>query len=196
MDDFSPPVADRSPEPQLTSETIQPVPEQPPEQEFQTANPQQRGQIRSQDYPPSAGVSASRAMAGKNLPNQTEFTPTIGTTVDEILRAAYFVASGIDQPVVEVVNPHVINLHYPADGSLATVKIEARSGAWGGIGPKGTPEFDQERNDHYDAMAAAAAGPPPPPEGGVTEQGEGQGDWQNRIPIPIQSTRCNGNEGV
>jgi hypothetical protein len=63
-------------------------------------------------------------------------------------------------------------LHYPADGSLATIKVEARSGAWGGLGPKGTPELDQERNEHYDAMLAASLPPPPPPEGDLTRREE------------------------
>lgn len=92
---------------------------------------------------------------------KTEFVPTAATTIEEMVKAAYFVATGIDAPVVEVVNPHVVNLHYPADGSLATVKVEARSGAWGGIGPKGTPEDETARNEHYDAMKTAAAAPPP-----------------------------------
>jgi len=67
----------------------------------------------------------------------------------------------------------VINLHYPADGSLATVKVEARSGAWGGLAHKGTPEQDADRNAHYDAMKAAAEAPPPvepPPEEPATSQ--------------------------
>ena len=55
---------------------------------------------------------------------QAEFVPTTATSIDEVVRAAYFVAASIDAPVVEVVNPHVINLHYPADGSLATIKVE------------------------------------------------------------------------
>lgn len=99
------------------------------------------------------------------LAQQTEFVPTAATTIDEMLKAAYFVAAGIDAPVVEVVSQHQINLHYPADGSLATVRVESRPGAWGGIGPRGTPEDETARNEHYDAMKAAAAGPPvePPP---------------------------------
>jgi hypothetical protein len=101
---------------------------------------------------------------------QQEFVPTAATTIEEMVRAAYFVAASIDAPVVEVVNPHVVNLHYPADGSLATVKVEGRAGAWGGIGPKGTPEDEAARNERYDAMLAASAPPveppppPPPPE--------------------------------
>jgi hypothetical protein len=152
-------------------EAIQPVLSQSPEQEWQTSNPYQFGQERTSDNPPSAGVSQSRAASGKAKaqPGQQEFVPTVATTIDEVLRAAYFVAASIDAPIVEVVNPHVINLHYPADGSLATIKVEARSGAWGGLGPKGTPEQDADRNAHYDAMLAAATvppvePPPPPPE--------------------------------
>lgn len=148
---------------ETSSPVIQPVPEQPPEQESQTQNPSQVGQLSTPDNPPSAGVSQSRALSGKSAPKAAEFVPTTATTIEEVLRAAYFVAAGIDAPVVEVVNPHVINLHYPADGSLATVRIEARSGAWGGIGPKGTPEYDAERNERYDAMKAAAAPPVEPP---------------------------------
>jgi hypothetical protein len=92
---------------------------------------------------------------------KAEFVPTPATTIDEMLKAAYFVASGIDAPVVEVVDNHRINLHYPADGSLATVRIEARPGAWGGIGIHGTPEDEDARNAHYDEMKAAAEAPPP-----------------------------------
>jgi hypothetical protein len=94
------------------------------------------------------------------------FTPA--TSIDELIRAAFFVASGIDVPVVDAVDPHRLNLHYSADGSLVTVRIEGRPGAWGGIGPKPvTPEEEADRNQHYDEAKAAASappvGPPPPP---------------------------------
>ena len=101
-------------------------------------------------------------------PDARALVPTPATTIDEMVRAAYFVAASIDAPEVEIVSPHQINLHYPADGSLATVRVEGRPGAWGGIGLHGTPEDEAERNAHYDEMAAAAAAAPPPPEGGVT----------------------------
>ena len=87
------------------------------------------------------------------------FTPA--STVDELIKAAFFVATSIDAPLVDVVSPHQLNLHYPADGSLVSVKIEGRAGAWGGIGPHGTPEDETARNEHYDAMLAAATAPPP-----------------------------------
>ena len=92
------------------------------------------------------------------------FTPA--STVDELIKAAFFVAASIDAPLVDAVSPHQLNLHYPADGSLVSVKIEGRPGAWGGIGPHGSPEDETARNEHYDAMAAAAVPPPvePPPE--------------------------------
>jgi hypothetical protein len=104
---------------------------------------------------------------------EAEFVPTTATTLDELVRNAFFVADSIDAPVVEVVNPHAINLHYPADGSLATVRIEARPGAWGGIGIKAvSPEQADQMNAHYDAQAAAAAPPPvePPPPPPVQEE--------------------------
>jgi hypothetical protein len=150
---------------------VRAVPEQPPEQEWQTQNPYQYNQERTPDNPPSAGVSQRRAAEGKSVlaPGYLELTPTPATTIDEILKAAYFVASGIDAPVVEVVNPHVINMHFPADGSLATIKVEARGGAWGGIGPHGTPEAEADANAHYDEMKAAAA-TAPPPEGLAQEE--------------------------
>jgi hypothetical protein len=90
---------------------------------------------------------------------------TAASTVDELIKAAFFVAASIDAPVVDAVSPHQLNLHYPADGSLVSVRIESRPGAWGGIGPHGTPEQEQAQNEHYDQMAAAAAPPvePPPP---------------------------------
>jgi hypothetical protein len=90
-----------------------------------------------------------------------QFVPTPATTIEELLKSAYFVASGIDAPVVEVVDNHRINLHYPADGSLATVRIEARPGAWGGIGIHGTPEDEEARNAYYDEQKAASLAPPP-----------------------------------
>ena len=88
------------------------------------------------------------------------FTPA--STVDELIKAAYFVAAGIDAPVVDAISQHQLNLHYPADGSLVSVRVEARPGAWGGVGPHGTPEDETARNEHYDAMAAAAAPPVEP----------------------------------
>ena len=151
--------------PENTKSHIDPVPNVPPNQERQVANPRQYGQERNQQNPPSAGVSQRSALEGKVSPGQQEFVATPATTIDEILKAAYFVASGIDAPVIDVVNPHVINMHYPADGSLATIRVEGRSGAWGGIGPKSTPEDEADRNTHYDEMAAAAAAPPAAREG-------------------------------
>ena len=148
--------------PRYTSEHIDPVPNVPPEQERQEANPKQFGQERTDDNPPTRGVSQRKALEGKSSPGQQDFAPTTATTIEEVLKAAYFVATGIDAPVVEVVNPHVINLYYPADGSLATIKVEARSGIWGGLAHKGTPEEDADRNAHYDEMKAAAETAPPP----------------------------------
>jgi hypothetical protein len=95
-------------------------------------------------------------------PESQAFVPTTATTLGELVQNAFFVAASIDAPVVDVVNPHTINLHYPADGSLATVRVEARPGAWGGIGPHGTSEDESQRNEHYDDMLAAAT--PAPPE--------------------------------
>ena len=96
------------------------------------------------------------------------FTPA--STVDELIKVAFFVAASIDAPVVDAVSPHQLNLHYPADGSLVSVKIEGRPGAWGGIGPHGTPEDEAARNEHYDARKAASAPPvEPPPEGQAQE---------------------------
>ena len=89
---------------------------------------------------------------------QQEFTPA--TTIDELVKSAYFVAASIDAPEVDAVSSHQINLHYPADGSLVSVRIEGRPGAWGGIGPHGTPEDETARNEHYDAMKAATEAPP------------------------------------
>ena len=88
------------------------------------------------------------------------FTPA--STIDELIKAAYFVATGIDAPVVDAISQHQLNLHYPADGRLVSVRVEARPGAWGGVGPHGTPEDEADRNAHYDAMAAAAAPPVEP----------------------------------
>jgi hypothetical protein len=94
---------------------------------------------------------------------QQDFTPA--STLDELVKAAFFVAEGIDAPEVDAVSPNHLNLHYPADGSLVSVRIEARPGAWGGIGPKlNDPLEIASANAHYDQMKADAA-PPAPPEG-------------------------------
>jgi hypothetical protein len=92
---------------------------------------------------------------------QTVFTPA--STIDELIKTAYFVAASIDAPLVDAVSPTQLNLHYPADGSLVSIRIEGRPGAWGGIGPHGTPEEEAERNAHYDEMKAAAEAPVEPP---------------------------------
>jgi hypothetical protein len=99
-------------------------------------------------------------------PEATKQVFTPASTVDELIKTAYFVATSIDVPTVDAVSPHQLNLHYPADGSLVSIRIEGRPGAWGGIGPHGTPEDESARNEHYDAMLAAATAPPvePPPE--------------------------------
>jgi hypothetical protein len=97
-------------------------------------------------------------------PEATKQVFTPASTVDELIKTAYFVAASIDVPTVDAVSPHQLNLHYPADGSLVSIRIEGRPGAWGGIGPHGTPEDETARNEHYDAMKAAAEAPPPPPE--------------------------------
>ena len=107
--------------------------------------------------------------------NPTRVRSPLRPRLDEMVRAL-ICRTSIDAPTVEVVSPNHLNIHYPADGSLASIRIEARAGAWGGLGPKGTPEHDAERNAHYDAMAAAAA--PPPPEGGVTAREEEQPAWR------------------
>jgi hypothetical protein len=98
------------------------------------------------------------------VPAPLVFTPA--SSIDELIRAAFFVAASIDAPVVDAVDPHRLNLHYPADGSLVTVHIEGRPGAWGGIGPKpSTPEEEAARNQRYDDALAASLPPvePPPP---------------------------------
>ena len=72
-------------------------------------------------------------------PEATQQAATTATTIDELVKAAYFVATGIDAPTVDTVSPNQINLHYSADGSLVSIRDRVRAGAWGGIGPHGTP---------------------------------------------------------
>lgn len=90
------------------------------------------------------------------------FTPS--TTVDELIKAAFFVATSIDAPVVDAVSTRHLNLHYPADGSLVSIRIESRPGVWGGIQAHSTPEAEAAANEHYDAMLASSLPPEPPPE--------------------------------
>ena len=102
-------------------------------------------------------------------PDATQQAATTATTIDELVKAAYFVATSIDAPTVDTVSLNQVNLHYPADGSLVSIRIESRAGVWGGIAPHGTPEEETARNTHYDEMKAAQQPPPPPPEGKVTD---------------------------
>ena len=94
-------------------------------------------------------------------PEVQALVPTPATTIDEMMRAAYYVVTGIDAPVCDVISPNHVNLHFPADGSLVSVKIEGRPGAWGGIGPHGTPEEEAARDAHYDECLAASIPVPP-----------------------------------
>ena len=97
-------------------------------------------------------------------PEATQQAATTATTIDELVKAAYFVATSIDAPTVDTVSPNQVNLYYPADGSLVSIRVESRVGAWGGIAPHGAPEEETARNAHYDEMLAANTPPPPPPE--------------------------------
>jgi len=92
-----------------------------------------------------------------------DFTPA--TTIDELVREAFFVADSIDAPQVEAISPRQVNVYHPLDGSMATIRIEHRSGAWNGI--RSQTQTDEERaaaNKHYDDMKAAAAAALPPAE--------------------------------
>lgn len=141
---------------------LDPVPDVPAEQESQIRNTWQVGQTTTPDDPPTRGVSQRRALEGKAEVTEVEFTGS--TTIDELIKAAFFVAASIDEPLVDAIDRHRLNLHYPADGSLVTIRIEGRAGAWGGIGPlSASPEEDADRNAKYDEAKAAAEAPPPPP---------------------------------
>jgi hypothetical protein len=175
MDDASSSFTPAETTPQITANPIQPVPEQPPEQEQQTANPDQLHPTSSSRNPPTAGVSQSAALAGKSTgpgarsegasaPEAQSFIPTGASTIDELIKAAYFVADGIDEPTLDVVSPHQVNVHYPADGSLAIIRIEARPGAWGGVQNPMTPEAAADANQRYNAYKDAATQAPPPEE--------------------------------
>ena len=109
---------------------------------------------------PLASSGSALISSRSDEPEVTQQVFTPASTVDELIKAAYFVADGIDVPEVDAVSPNHLNLHYPADGSLVSVRIEGRPGAWGGIGPKLIdPEAIASANAHYDEMKAAAAPP-------------------------------------
>ena len=141
---------------------LDPVPDVPAEQEQQTRNQWQVGQTTSPDNPPTRGVSQRRALEGQLAPEGQAAEFTLASTIDELIKSAFFVAASIDEPIVDAIDRHRLNLHYPADGSLVTIRIEARAGAWGGIGPLSlSPEEDTDRNARYDEAKAAAEAPPP-----------------------------------
>ena len=79
-----------SPSPEISKKHIDPVPNVPPNQEWQSANPWQHGQERSRDNPPSRGVSQASALEGKVGADQQAFTATPATTIDEILESRLF----------------------------------------------------------------------------------------------------------
>lgn len=96
-------------------------------------------------------------------PEATAFAPTPATTLDELVKSAFFVADSIDAPAVVAISPTQVNLVYPEDGSLVSVRIEGRPGAWGGIGPLlATDEEKAAANKRYDDAKAVAQAPVEP----------------------------------
>jgi hypothetical protein len=99
---------------------------------------------------------------------QEAVTFTLGSTIDELISATFWRAAELGTPVVEAVDAHRVNIHYPSDGSMVTIRLEHRPGAWGGLrqGPL-TPEEEDLYNQKFsDALAASLPPPPvePPPE--------------------------------
>ena len=77
---------------------------------------------------PLASSGSALISSRSDEPEVTQQVFTPASTVDELVKAAYFVATGIDAPEVDAVSPNHLNLHYPADGSLVSVRIEGS--AW------------------------------------------------------------------
>ena len=104
---------------------------------------------------------------------------TTASTVDELVKAAYFVADEIGEPEVEAVSPTQVNVHYPSDGSMVAVRVEARPGAWGGVSPQPIDDAGKEaKNKAFseqkkaaDEKKAAASAPAPAPEPEPMPQG-------------------------
>lgn len=138
--------------PQVTDQELDPVQPVPPEQEFQTSNPGQLGQTRTHDNPPVAGVTQAEALDARR---KREEGPKIdfGTSLGDIVHHAFFIPEGGSEPEIAQISPTQINIHYPDDGSMVVVRIEARQGAWGGVSAIGLNDAGKERAQrHFDAQ--------------------------------------------
>ena len=129
MDDMSSP-APAETTPQETNEEIQPVVEQPPEQEYQTANYDQLHQDRNDENPPTAGVTSEEANAAREESKKHDEIK-LDTSIKELIGKAFFVADGLGEPEVRYESARVISLYFPEDDSIVIIRLEARSGPLG-----------------------------------------------------------------
>jgi hypothetical protein len=118
--------------PQETNEEIQPVVEQPPEQEYQTANPEQLYQDRNDENPPTHGVSSEEANAAREESKKQDDI-NADTSIKELIGKAFFIADGIGDPEVRYESARTVSLYFPSDDSMVIIRIEARPGRWGGV---------------------------------------------------------------
>lgn len=89
-------------------------------------------------------------------------TFTLASTLDELIGASFWRAAELGTPIVEAIDAHRLNVVYPTDGSLVTVRIEARPGAFGGIqqGPLTAEEIAAADQKFSDMLAASIPIPP------------------------------------
>lgn len=113
-------------------------------------NPDQRGQASTHDNPPVAGVTQAEALEARR---KREEGPKVdfGTPIGDLINRAFFIPEGGTEPEITQISPTQINVHYPDDGSMVVVRIEARQGAWGGVSAVGLTDAGRERaQKHFD----------------------------------------------
>ena len=154
--------------PQETNEEIQPVPEQPPEQEYQTANYDQLHQDRNDENPPTAGVTSEEANAAREE-SKKHNEIKLDTSIKELIGKAFFVADGLGSPEVRYESARVISLYFPEDDSIVIIRLEARPGRWGGVstfqmGDRGreaaNKAFDKQKKQFDEKKAESARARP------------------------------------
>lgn len=116
---------------------------------------------------PGAVGATGTAQEGNPRPEGEEPLEITGaTTIDELVKGAFFVADEIGEPNVNSITPHHISLHYPLDDSTVSIRLEARPGKWGGIHPlvhtddereKANKSFDDQKKILDDRIKTAQA---------------------------------------
>lgn len=88
---------------------------------------------------------------------------TLGTSIGDLIKNAFFAADSVGEAQVEAISPTQINVYHPLDGSMVTLRLEARTGRWGGISATALSDEEKEalnkRFNEQKAIAEAALEP-------------------------------------